>query len=53
MIFLCTKDFDDSAWELVDLPHDWAIAGPFQEGWIQKSVGEWGVCNGIAWYRKN
>lgn len=26
-------DFDDSAWEHVDLPHDWAIAGPFMEGW--------------------
>ena len=22
-------DFDDSAWEGVDLPHDWAISGPF------------------------
>ena len=22
-------DFDDSAWEPVTLPHDWAIAGPF------------------------
>lgn len=22
-------DFDDSAWKKVDLPQDWAIAGPF------------------------
>uniref|UniRef100_UPI0035656053 glycoside hydrolase family 2 TIM barrel-domain containing protein n=1 Tax=Pontiella sp. TaxID=2837462 RepID=UPI0035656053 len=22
-------DFDDAAWEQVDLPHDWAISGPF------------------------
>ncbi len=22
-------DFDDSAWESVDVPHDWAIRGPF------------------------
>ncbi|PID91042.1 MAG: glycoside hydrolase family 2, partial [Bacteroidetes bacterium] len=21
--------FDDSSWERVDLPHDWAISGPF------------------------
>ena len=22
-------DFDDSAWETVRVPHDWAISGPF------------------------
>ena len=48
------KDFDDSAWELVDLPHDWAIAGPFQEGWDTEVGGGMGrlPSNGIAWYRK-
>ena len=24
-------DCDDSGWEIVDLPHDWAIKGPFSE----------------------
>jgi len=24
-------DFDDSEWEQIDLPHDWAIRGPFSE----------------------
>ena len=48
------KDFDDNAWELVDLPHDWAIAGPFQEGWDTEVGGGMGrlPSNGIAWYRK-
>ncbi|HSF90402.1 MAG TPA: hypothetical protein VLA46_13355, partial [Saprospiraceae bacterium] len=23
------KDFDDSKWQSVTIPHDWAIAGPF------------------------
>ncbi len=23
------KDFNDSSWEVVNLPHDWAIKGPF------------------------
>ena len=23
------KDFDDSFWKTVNLPHDWAIEGPF------------------------
>lgn len=26
------SDFDDSDWERVNLPHDWAIEGPFYEG---------------------
>lgn len=24
-------DCDDSGWEIIDLPHDWAIKGPFSE----------------------
>ena len=24
-------DFDDSAWRKLDLPHDWAIEGPFKQ----------------------
>src|SRR3990170_7865440 len=26
------NDFDDNSWENVNLPHDWAIKGPFYEG---------------------
>ncbi len=48
-------DFDDSSWEHVDLPHDWAIKGPFHVGWSDGSVGG-GMGRlpspGIGWYRK-
>lgn len=27
------SSFDDSAWQQVNVPHDWAIAGPFMAGW--------------------
>jgi beta-galactosidase len=43
--------FDDSAWERVTLPHDWAIAGPFLESGPYGGMGRlpsWG----IGWYRK-
>lgn len=48
------NDFDDSAWEKVDLPHDWAIKGPFQTGWDSEVGGGMGrlPSNGVAWYRK-
>jgi beta-galactosidase len=48
------NDFDDSSWEMVDLPHDWAIKGPFLTGWdaeVGNSMGRLPV-NGVAWYRK-
>jgi beta-galactosidase len=43
-------DFDDSAWQAVRLPHDWAIAGPFnpsENGYAGKLP--W---RGVGWYRK-
>lgn len=44
------SDFDDSAWQRVDLPHDWAIAGPFT------AAGGGGMgrlpSGGVGWYRK-
>ncbi|KQX01553.1 beta-galactosidase [Massilia sp. Root418] len=43
--------YDDSAWKRVNLPHDWAIAGPFLEQGPYGGVGRlpsWG----IGWYRK-
>jgi beta-galactosidase len=42
--------FDDSSWRKVDLPHDWAIEGPFASG------GGGGMGRlpsaGIGWYRR-
>jgi beta-galactosidase len=43
-------NFDDSAWEAVRLPHDWAISGPFnpkENGYAGKLP--W---RGVGWYRK-
>lgn len=42
--------FDDSLWQLVNLPHDWAIEGLFTR------TGGGGMgrlpCAGVGWYRK-
>lgn len=43
--------FDDSGWQPVTLPHDWAIAGPFLTEGPHGGMGRlpsWG----IGWYRK-
>jgi beta-galactosidase len=42
-------DFDDSEWENVNIPHDWAIAGPF----ITNGDGNTGKLpwKGEGWYR--
>ena len=49
-----TVDFDDSSWQPVRLPHDWAIEGPFYEGWDVEVSGGMGrlPSPGVAWYRK-
>jgi beta-galactosidase len=46
--------FDDSTWESVDLPHDWAIKGPFYEGDDVPVTGGMGrlPIQGVAWYRR-
>ncbi len=43
-------DFDDSAWRQINLPHDWAIEGPF----TRSGGGGMGrlPAAGIGWYRK-
>ncbi|MBN1831258.1 MAG: DUF4982 domain-containing protein [Deltaproteobacteria bacterium] len=43
-------DFNDSGWEPMRLPHDWAIAGPFDPAG-DGSTGKlpW---KGVGWYRK-
>ena len=48
----CTQPaFDDHAWQKLDLPHDWAITGPFD----QSLPGETGKLPwvGVGWYRKH
>lgn len=47
--------FDDSSWEELDLPHDWAIEGPFYQGWNVPVGGGMGrlPVQGVAWYRKS
>lgn len=46
------KEFDDSAWRLLDLPHDWSIEGEFSldnpSGWHGAYLP-----GGIGWYRKS
>ena len=44
------NDFDDSDWRTLDLPHDWAIEGPFDSSYNARSGGL--PFHGIGWYRK-
>jgi beta-galactosidase len=48
------NNFDDHLWENINLPHDWAIKGPFQSGPNPEVGGGMGrlPSNGVAWYRK-
>lgn len=47
-------NYDDSNWELVNLPHDWAIKGPFLRDNDKEIGGGMGrlPSPGVAWYRK-
>jgi beta-galactosidase len=45
------SSFDDAAWEAVNLPHDWAIKGPFGAGGISGGMGRL-PSNGVGWYRR-
>jgi beta-galactosidase len=44
--------FDDAAWRTLNVPHDWAIEGPFAE---TNPAGQGGAYlpTGIGWYRKH
>ncbi|KAH8781226.1 glycoside hydrolase superfamily [Diaporthe sp. PMI_573] len=44
--------FDDSSWESVNLPHDWAIKGPFGAPGISGGMGRLPT-NGVGWYRRS
>ncbi|TNJ46574.1 DUF4982 domain-containing protein [Tamlana fucoidanivorans] len=46
-----TTDLDDSAWRKLNLPHDWAIEGPFSNTYNARTGGL--PVHGEAWYRKH
>lgn len=46
------SDFNDSAWQTLDVPHDWSIAGPFEESNPTGPAGGF-LPAGIGWYRKH
>ncbi|MGA2595762.1 MAG: beta-galactosidase GalB [Bryobacteraceae bacterium] len=43
--------FDDTSWRKLDLPHDWAIEGPFDSKYSPNTGGL--PIYGVAWYRKH
>jgi beta-galactosidase len=43
-------DFDDSSWRKINLPHDYAIEGPFTTA-VSGSTGRL-PSSGVVWYRK-
>src|SRR3954462_916480 len=44
-------DFDDTSWRRLDLPHDWAIEGDFQQA-LPGDTGKRPFA-GVGWYRKH
>ncbi|MFP9114481.1 beta-galactosidase GalB [Flavobacterium sp. RHBU_3] len=46
--------FNDAKWQEVNLPHDWAVQGPFYKGWDTEVGGGMGrlPSQGVAWYRR-
>lgn len=44
-------DYDDTAWRILNLPHDWAIEGEFSRDNPSGTVGG-ALPGGIGWYRK-
>ncbi|HJV71153.1 beta-galactosidase GalA [Ideonella sp.] len=44
-----SADFDDSGWRRLDLPHDWAVEGPFDRN---ENASQGYRPRGIGWYRR-
>jgi beta-galactosidase len=42
-------EYDDSSWRELDLPHDWAVEGPFDE---HANLSQGFRPRGIGWYRR-
>ena len=51
-----SEKFDDRAWRLVQIPHDWCVALPFDakgsNSHGSKAIGKYFPENSIGWYRK-
>ncbi|MBK3517104.1 beta-galactosidase GalB [Carboxylicivirga marina] len=45
------SDFDDNSWRQLNVPHDWAIEGPFDKEHDTRTGGL--PVYGTAWYRKH
>jgi beta-galactosidase len=45
------NDFDDDAWQRIELPHDWAITGPFDPNLPGDTARL--PYSGVGWYRKH
>ncbi|KAK6854863.1 hypothetical protein PG995_009051 [Apiospora arundinis] len=43
--------FNDASWEKVNVPHDWAIKGPFGAPGVSGGMGRLPT-NGVGWYRR-
>jgi beta-galactosidase len=43
--------YDDTSWQKVDLPHDYAVEGPFTDA-VSGSTGRL-PASGVVWYRKD
>lgn len=46
-----TANYNDAEWRLLDLPHDWAIEGPFDSKYNARTGGL--PVHGTGWYRKH
>src|SRR5450759_3266206 len=48
------SNFNDAAWEQINLPHEWAIKEPFYQGANAEVGGGMGrlPSQGVAWYRR-
>lgn len=45
-------DFDDAAWQKLNVPHDWSIEGPFDAKSATRGQGGF-LPSGVSWYRKH
>lgn len=46
------REFDDSGWRRLDVPHDWSIEGPFAKEHPTGRDGGY-LPSGVGWYRKS
>jgi beta-galactosidase len=47
-----SSSFDASAWERVDVPHDWSVAGPWDKDAPTQGGGGF-LPSGVSWYRRS